>query len=110
MPTEAFTHNNNNNNNNNIVFELRVSKHIQSHIHLVSSDTIRPLHHHAAAVVVAVDNTAGSTSRIGAEHNQVGCKHPVMEHYKLLPCAQRHPGTYPSDMSICTPSSLLPPA
>ncbi|GJS63472.1 hypothetical protein Tco_0678036 [Tanacetum coccineum] len=43
-------------------------------------------------VVVAVDNTAGSTCRIRAEHNQVGCKHPATEHYKLLPCAQRYPG------------------
>ncbi|GJV58700.1 hypothetical protein Tco_1464800 [Tanacetum coccineum] len=85
-------------------------KHTQSNILLESFDTTRPLHHHAAAVVVAVDNTAGSTSCIGAEHNQVGCKHHAMEHYKLLPCAQRHPNTYPSDMTVCTPSSLLPPA
>ncbi|GJR47373.1 hypothetical protein Tco_1315476 [Tanacetum coccineum] len=105
MPTEAFTYHN----NNNIVFETRVSKHTQSHIQLVSSDTTRPPHHHVAAVVAAADSTAGSTGRTRAEHNQVGYKHPATEHYKLLPCAQRHPGTYPSDMHVCTPSSLSPP-
>ncbi|GJY06763.1 hypothetical protein Tco_0373817, partial [Tanacetum coccineum] len=100
---------NNNNNNNNIVFETRVSKHTQSHIQLVSSDTTRPPHHHVAVAVAATDSTAGSTGRTGAEHNQVGYKHPATEHYKLLPCAQRHPGKYPSDMHVCTPSSLSPP-
>ncbi|GJX66212.1 hypothetical protein Tco_0300555 [Tanacetum coccineum] len=106
LETKAFTHNNN---NNNIVFETRVSKHTKSHIQLVSSDTTHLLHHHAAAMVVAADNTAGSTGHTRAEHNQVGCKHPVTEHYKLLPCAQRHPGTYPSDKPVCTPSSLSAP-
>ncbi|GJU49963.1 hypothetical protein Tco_1219518 [Tanacetum coccineum] len=77
--------------------------------HLVSSDTTRPLHHHASVVVAVVDSTAGSTGRTRAEHNQVSCKHPAMEHYKLLSCAQRHPGTYPSVMTVCTPSSLSPP-
>ncbi|GKB76996.1 hypothetical protein Tco_0943891, partial [Tanacetum coccineum] len=78
----AFTNNNNNN-----VFETRMSKHIQSDIQLVSFDTTRLLHHQAAAaVVVDVDNTTGSTGRIGAEHIQVDCKHPATEHYKLLPC------------------------
>ncbi|GKE79670.1 hypothetical protein Tco_1545790 [Tanacetum coccineum] len=104
MPTEAFTYHNNN--NNNIVFETHVSKRTQSHIQLVSSDTTRP-HNHVAAVVAAADSIAGSTT--GAEHNQVGYKHPTMEHYKLLPCAQRYSGTYPSDMHVCTPSSLSPP-
>ncbi|GKG25636.1 hypothetical protein Tco_0398782, partial [Tanacetum coccineum] len=74
MPTEAFTYHNNNN-----VFETRVSKYTQSHIQLVSSDTTRPPHHHVADVVAAADSTAGRTR---AEHNQVGYKHPAMEHYK----------------------------
>ncbi|GJU33305.1 hypothetical protein Tco_1176894 [Tanacetum coccineum] len=73
----------------------------------MSSDTTRPPH--VAAVVAAADSTASSTGRTGAEHDQVGYKHPATEHYKLLPCAQRHPGTYLSDMHICTPSSLSPP-
>ncbi|GJZ94086.1 putative ribonuclease H-like domain-containing protein [Tanacetum coccineum] len=64
---QAFTYHNNN--NNNIVFETRVSKHTQSHIQLVSSDTTRPPHHHVAAVVAAADSTASSTGRTGAEHN-----------------------------------------
>ncbi|GKG49951.1 hypothetical protein Tco_0518725, partial [Tanacetum coccineum] len=89
MSTEVFTYNNNN--NNNIVFKTRVSKHIQSHIQLVSSDTTRPPHYHVAAVVAAADSTAGSTGHTRAEHNQVGYKHPATEHDKILPCAQRHP-------------------
>ncbi|GJU75053.1 hypothetical protein Tco_0020756 [Tanacetum coccineum] len=108
MPTEALTYNNNNNNNNN-VFETSVSKHTQSHIQLVSSDTTRPPHHHVAVVVAVADSTASSIGRTGAEHNQVGYKHPATEHYKLLPCAQRYLGTYPSDMHVCTTSSLSPP-
>ncbi|GJU05711.1 hypothetical protein Tco_1122141 [Tanacetum coccineum] len=75
----------------------------------MSSDTTRPPHHHAAAVVAAADSTAGSIGRTRAEHNQVGYKLPTTKHYKLLPRAQRHPGTYPSDMNVYTPSSLSPP-
>ncbi|GKD57898.1 hypothetical protein Tco_1291285 [Tanacetum coccineum] len=80
-------------------------KHTQSHIQLVSSDTTRPPHYHVAAA----DSTVGSIGRTRVEHNQVGYKHPATEHYKLLPYAQRHPGTYPSNMHVCTPSSLSPP-
>ncbi|GKC27730.1 hypothetical protein Tco_1035024 [Tanacetum coccineum] len=54
-----------------------MSKHTQSHIQLVSSDTIRPPHHHATAVVAVADSTTGSTGRTRAEHNQVGYKHPT---------------------------------
>ncbi|GJQ99295.1 hypothetical protein Tco_0522280 [Tanacetum coccineum] len=75
----------------------------------MSSDTTHPPHHHSAVVVAAANSTAGSTGRTRAEHNQVGCKHPATEHYKLLPCAQRHPGTYPNDMTVCTPSSQCYP-
>ncbi|GKE39901.1 hypothetical protein Tco_1463306, partial [Tanacetum coccineum] len=42
-------------------------------------------------LVAAADSTTGSTGHTRAEHNHVGYKHPAMEHYKLLPCAQRHP-------------------
>ncbi|GJV18973.1 hypothetical protein Tco_1367993 [Tanacetum coccineum] len=75
----------------------------------MSSDTTRPPHHHVAAVVAAADSTTGSTGRTRAKHNQVGYKHPATKNYKLLPCAQKHPGTYPSNMHVCTPSSLSPP-
>ncbi|GKE66443.1 hypothetical protein Tco_1520604 [Tanacetum coccineum] len=75
----------------------------------MSSDTTRPLHRHAAAVVAAANSTAGSIGHTRAEHNQVGCKYPATEHYKLMPYAQKHPGTYPSDMHVCTPSSQSPP-
>ncbi|GJR99346.1 hypothetical protein Tco_0315855 [Tanacetum coccineum] len=69
----------------------------------------RSPHHRDAAVVAAADSIAGSTGRAGAEHNQVGCNHLVTEHYKLLSCAQRRPGTYPSDKPVCSPSFLSPP-
>ncbi|GJY11626.1 hypothetical protein Tco_0380935 [Tanacetum coccineum] len=75
----------------------------------MSSDTTRPPHHHVVVVVADADSTAGSIGRTRAKHNQVGYKHPATEHYKLLPCAQRHPGTYLSDMHVCTPSYLSPP-
>ncbi|GKF26289.1 hypothetical protein Tco_0082183 [Tanacetum coccineum] len=75
----------------------------------MSSDTTRPPHHYVAVVVAIADSTAGSTGRTGAEHNHVGYKHPATKHYKLMPCAQRHPSTYPRDMHVYTPSSLSPP-
>ncbi|GKG23300.1 hypothetical protein Tco_0391336, partial [Tanacetum coccineum] len=73
--------------------------------------------HHPAAVVVAdtVDTmvvevgTAGSIDHTEAEHKQVGCRLPVVQHCTPQPCAQILPGTYPNDMTICTPSSLSSP-
>ncbi|GJU15428.1 hypothetical protein Tco_1143394 [Tanacetum coccineum] len=76
----------------------------------MSLDTTHPLHHYVVAMVAIVDSIAGSIGHTGAEHNHVGCNHHATEYYKLLSCAQRHPGTYPSDMTVCTSSSRLPPA
>ncbi|GJR31926.1 hypothetical protein Tco_1108158 [Tanacetum coccineum] len=71
-------------------------------------------HHHAAAANTAVDTmvaevgTADNTSHTMVEHTQVGCRLPVVEHYKPQPCAQTLPSTYPSDMTVYTPSALSP--
>ncbi|GKF11688.1 hypothetical protein Tco_0049614, partial [Tanacetum coccineum] len=53
--------------------------------------------------------TADNTGHTAAEHNQVGCRLPALEHCKPQPYAQTLPGTCPSDMTAYTPSlySLL---
>ncbi|GKC83794.1 hypothetical protein Tco_1139511, partial [Tanacetum coccineum] len=69
-------------------------------------------HHHVAAAVVdtvVVEvGTADNTDHIAAEHNQVGCRLPIVEHCKPQPCAQTLPSTCPSDMTTYTPSALSP--
>ncbi|GKF81659.1 hypothetical protein Tco_0240261 [Tanacetum coccineum] len=75
-------------------------------------DTIR--HHPAAAAdsamdtVVAKVGTAENTDHTTAEHNQVGCRLPVVEHCKPQPYSQTLTGTCPSDMTAYTSSALLP--
>ncbi|GJU64057.1 hypothetical protein Tco_1245892 [Tanacetum coccineum] len=66
-------------------------------------------HHHPATIaniVVAEVGTADNTDHTVAEHNQVGCKLPAVEHCKPQPYAQTLPGTCPSDMTAYTSSSL----
>ncbi|GJU10105.1 hypothetical protein Tco_1132501 [Tanacetum coccineum] len=50
--------------------------------------------------------TADNIDHTTAEHNQVGCRLPAVEHCKPHPYAQTLPGNYPSDMTAYTPSSL----
>ncbi|GKF16344.1 hypothetical protein Tco_0061262 [Tanacetum coccineum] len=72
-------------------------------------------HHPAVAADTAVDTVVvevGTTDNIDhtvAEHNQVGCKLPVVKHCKPHPCSQTLPGTCPNDMTAYTPSALSPP-
>ncbi|GJS83210.1 hypothetical protein Tco_0749751 [Tanacetum coccineum] len=66
-------------------------------------------HHHVAAADTAVEvGTADNTGHTTAEHNQVGCRLPAVEHIKPQPYAQTLPGTCPSDMTAYTPSTLSP--
>ncbi|GKA62169.1 hypothetical protein Tco_0761688 [Tanacetum coccineum] len=50
--------------------------------------------------------TADNTDHTMAEHNQVGCRLPVVEHCIPQPYAQTLPSTCPDDMTAYTPSSL----
>ncbi|GJZ40311.1 hypothetical protein Tco_0586874, partial [Tanacetum coccineum] len=50
--------------------------------------------------------TTDNTDHIVAKHNQVGCRLPVVEHYKPQSYAQTLPGTCPSDMTAYTLSIL----
>ncbi|GKA17645.1 hypothetical protein Tco_0697482 [Tanacetum coccineum] len=67
-------------------------------------------HHHPAAAdtVVAEVGTADNIGHTMAEHTQVGCRLPAVEHYKPQPCARTLPDTCPSDMIADTPSALSP--
>ncbi|GJU00086.1 putative reverse transcriptase domain-containing protein [Tanacetum coccineum] len=49
--------------------------------------------------VVAEVGTVDNTGHTAAKHNQVGCKLPVLEHYKPQPYAQTLPDTCLSDMT-----------
>ncbi|GKD73906.1 hypothetical protein Tco_1332188, partial [Tanacetum coccineum] len=67
-------------------------------------------HHHPAATADTAVVEVGTADNIGhtvAEHNQVGCRLPTVEHYKLQPCAQTLPDTCPCDMTTYTPQSNL---
>ncbi|GJV21614.1 hypothetical protein Tco_1370634 [Tanacetum coccineum] len=63
----------------------------------------------AVDTVRAEVGTTDNTDHTMAEHNQVGCKLPAVEHYKPQPYAQTHPGTCPSDMTTYTPYAQSPP-
>ncbi|GKD49998.1 hypothetical protein Tco_1278974 [Tanacetum coccineum] len=66
-------------------------------------------HHPAAANTVVVEvGTADNTGHTVAEHTQVGCRLPRVEHYKPQPCARTLPGTCPIDMTAYTSSTLSP--
>ncbi|GKD41826.1 hypothetical protein Tco_1266471 [Tanacetum coccineum] len=71
-------------------------------------DTTR---HHPAAVdtVVAKAGTANNTGHTAAEHSQVGCSLPAVEHYKPQPYARTLHDTCPSNMTAYTPSALSHP-
>ncbi|GKF47414.1 hypothetical protein Tco_0137216, partial [Tanacetum coccineum] len=58
--------------------------------------------------VVAKVSTADNTGHTTTEHNQVGCRFPVVKHYKPQPYAQTLSGICPSDMTAYTPSTLSP--
>ncbi|GKG50868.1 hypothetical protein Tco_0538992, partial [Tanacetum coccineum] len=60
-------------------------------------------HPASAAVVVG---TADSTGHTTAERSQVGCRLPIVEHYKPQPYAQTLHDTCPNDMIVYTPSAL----
>ncbi|GKG32649.1 hypothetical protein Tco_0430159 [Tanacetum coccineum] len=78
--------------------------------HITNSYHLDTHHHHVvAAVDGTVVGTASNTDHTEAEHKQVGCRLPAVEHYKPQPCAQTLHGTCPSDMTVCTPSSLSSP-
>nr|GEZ96993.1 hypothetical protein [Tanacetum cinerariifolium] len=64
-----------------------------------TDDTLWKLHK-----VGIADNTGHNV----VEHTQVGCRLPIVQQYKPPPCAQTLPGTYPSDMTVYTPSALSP--
>ncbi|GKD56428.1 hypothetical protein Tco_1289815 [Tanacetum coccineum] len=69
-------------------------------------DTTRHLAAVAADTAVVAVGTADNTDHIAAEHNQVGCRLPAVEHCKPHPYAQTLTGTCPSDMTAYTLSSL----
>ncbi|GKD64148.1 hypothetical protein Tco_1306256 [Tanacetum coccineum] len=56
--------------------------------------------------MVAEVGTANNSGHTAAEHSQVGCRLPAVEHYKPQPYAQTLLGTCPSDMTAYTPSAL----
>ncbi|GKB52335.1 hypothetical protein Tco_0903088 [Tanacetum coccineum] len=70
---------------------------MRSHTNLCRLDTTH--HHHVAAADTVVDTvvaevgTANNTSHIAAEHNQVGCRLPAVEHCKPQPYVQTLLGT-----------------
>ncbi|GJZ87266.1 hypothetical protein Tco_0658876 [Tanacetum coccineum] len=68
-------------------------------------------HHPAAAAVgdtMVAEGTADNTGHTVAEHNQVGCRLPVVEYCKPQLYARTLPGACPSDMIAYTPSALSP--
>ncbi|GJX48994.1 ribonuclease H-like domain-containing protein [Tanacetum coccineum] len=69
-------------------------------------DTTRHLAAAAADTAVVAVGTADNIDHIAAEHNQVGCRLPAVEHCKPHPYAQTLTGTCPSDMTAYTLSSL----
>ncbi|GKB38832.1 hypothetical protein Tco_0883774, partial [Tanacetum coccineum] len=59
--------------------------------------------------MVAEVGIADSTGHTVVGRNQVGCRLPVVEHYKPQPYAQTLRDTCPSDMTVYTPSALSHP-
>ncbi|GJU70574.1 hypothetical protein Tco_1256833 [Tanacetum coccineum] len=89
---------------------------IQSQIAYITNPCrLDTTHHHSVTaadtvvdIVVAKVGTIDSTGHIVAEHDQLCCRLPAVEHYKPQPCARTLPGTCPSDMTAYTPSALSP--
>ncbi|GJZ13353.1 hypothetical protein Tco_0548583 [Tanacetum coccineum] len=80
---------------------------MRSHTNSCHLDTT---HHYPVAVDTAVAEvgTANNTGHTAAEHTQVGYRLSAVEHYKPQPCAQTLPSTSLGDITIYTPSALLP--
>ncbi|GKC54907.1 hypothetical protein Tco_1077652 [Tanacetum coccineum] len=79
---------------------------MRSHTNSCHLDTT---YHHPAVADTAVEvGTTDNTGHTAVEHNQVGCRLPVVEHCKPQPYAQTLSGTCPSDMTVYTPFALLP--
>nr|GFA13782.1 hypothetical protein [Tanacetum cinerariifolium] len=55
-----------------------------------------------AVAVMAEAGTTDSTDHTAAEHNQVGCRLPAVEHCKPQPYPQTLPDTCPNDMTAYT--------
>ncbi|GJZ55288.1 hypothetical protein Tco_0610481, partial [Tanacetum coccineum] len=84
--------------------------------HITKSCHLDTTHHPDHTAVVVADTMdivvveVGTADNTKAEHKQVGCRLPAVEHCTPEPCARTLPGTCPNDMNVCTPSSLSSPS